>query len=169
MVKAMPIRTLDVATMTKFLQDLINRCSYPYSIIIDNGTNFKKIFSCFCHTNGIWLDLASIAHPKSNGQAKRANHMILRGIKPRLQVPLARAAGAWVEELPAALWSISTMPNRSTGYTPFFLVYEPKLSCLPTSSTTHRESHCMMTRITSQLCKSPRTCLNKNGTSSRLN
>ena len=28
-----------------------------------------------------------------------------------------------MEELPAVLWSIRTTPNRSTGYTPFFLVY----------------------------------------------
>ena len=29
----------------------------------------------------------------------------------------------WEEELPVVLWSIRTNPSRSTGYTPFFLVY----------------------------------------------
>src|SRR4051812_24890512 len=38
-------------------------------------------------------------------------------------VPLQRTPGCWVEELPSVLWSINTTPNRSTGYTPFFLVY----------------------------------------------
>ena len=38
-------------------------------------------------------------------------------------VPLQRTTGYWVEELPSVLWSIRTTPNRSTGYTPFFLVY----------------------------------------------
>ena len=28
-----------------------------------------------------------------------------------------------MEELPLVLWSIRTTPNRSTGYTPFFVVY----------------------------------------------
>ena len=37
--------------------------------------------------------------------------------------PLKRAAGAWVEELPSVLWSLRTTPNRSTEYTPFFMVY----------------------------------------------
>jgi len=37
--------------------------------------------------------------------------------------PLTRSAGCWIEELPAVLWSLRTTPNRSTGYTPFFLVY----------------------------------------------
>jgi hypothetical protein len=44
-------------------------------------------------------------------------------IKPRLEALLHRAAGAWAEELPSMLWSLWTTPNRSTGLTPFFLVY----------------------------------------------
>ena len=38
-------------------------------------------------------------------------------------VPLKRTPGCWVEELPSVLWSINTTPNRSMGYTPFFMVY----------------------------------------------
>ena len=38
-------------------------------------------------------------------------------------VPLQRTLGCWVEELPSVLWSINTTPDRSTGYTPFFMVY----------------------------------------------
>ena len=38
-------------------------------------------------------------------------------------VPLKRTPGCWVEELPSVLWRINTTPNRSTGYTPFFMVY----------------------------------------------
>ena len=67
--------------------------------------------------------MASVAHPQSNGQAERANGLILSGIKPRLVEPLQRAPGAWIDELPAVLWSLRTTPNRSTGFTPFFLVY----------------------------------------------
>ena len=77
----------------------------------------------FCQREHIRLDIASVAHPQSNGQAERANQEILRGIKPRLMVPLKRTPGCWVEELPSVLWSINTTPNRSTGYTPFFMVY----------------------------------------------
>ena len=36
---------------------------------------------------------------------------------------LKHAAGAWVDELPSVLWGLRTTPNRSTGRTPFFLVY----------------------------------------------
>nr|XP_051204971.1 uncharacterized protein LOC127318531 [Lolium perenne] len=94
------------------------------NIITDSGTNFAKgEMVDFCEDKGIRLDLASVAHPESNGQAERANQSILHGIKSRLMVPLERVAGCCAEELPSVLWAIRTTPNRSTGFTPFFLVY----------------------------------------------
>ena len=54
---------------------------------------------------------------------ERANGLILSGIKPRLIEPLECSAGCWLDELPAVLWSLRTTPNKSTGFTPFFLVY----------------------------------------------
>src|SRR4051812_609200 len=38
-------------------------------------------------------------------------------------MPLERSAGCWLDELSAVLWSLCTTPNKSTGFTPFFLVY----------------------------------------------
>jgi hypothetical protein len=29
----------------------------------------------------------------------------------------------WVAEVPLVLWSLRTMPNRLTNFTPFFMVY----------------------------------------------
>ncbi|KAK1680954.1 hypothetical protein QYE76_041802 [Lolium multiflorum] len=122
-VEAKPIKKCDGKTATKFLRELIYRYGYPHNIITDNGTNFAKgKMADFCEENGIRLDLASVAHPESNGQAERENQSILHGIKPQLEVPLERAAGCWAEELPSILWGIRTTPNRSNGYTPFFLV-----------------------------------------------
>ena len=77
----------------------------------------------FCKEQGIRLDIASVAHPQANGQVERTNGLILQGIRPCLETPLRRAAGAWAEELPSVIWSLRTTPNKSTGYTPFFLVY----------------------------------------------
>ena len=59
------------------------------------------------------------------------NAIVMAGIKARLLEPLERTPGSWIEELPSVLWSIRTTPNRSTGYTPFFLVYGAE-AVLPT-------------------------------------
>jgi hypothetical protein len=123
-VEAKPIRKLDGKTTLKFVKDIVVRFGIPHSIITDNGSNLSQgEVEEYCHHSGIRLDLTSMAHPQSNGQVERINKLILSGIKPRLGAPLHRAAGAWAEELRSMLWSLRTTPNRSTGLTPFFLVY----------------------------------------------
>jgi hypothetical protein len=62
---------------------------------------------------------------------EKANGLILVGINPRLVEPLERSGGCWVEELPSVLWSLCTTPNRSVGFSPFFLVYGAE-AVLPT-------------------------------------
>ena len=82
-IEAKPIRKCDGKTAVKFLKDIILRYGYPHSIITDNGTNFAEgPFPKFCRQKNIRLDLASVAHPQSNGQVERANGMILSSIKP---------------------------------------------------------------------------------------
>jgi hypothetical protein len=56
---------------------------------------------------------------------------VLSGIKPRLIEPLEKSHSYLLDELLAVLWSLETIPNCSTGYTPFFLVYGAK-AVLPT-------------------------------------
>ena len=87
-----------------FIADITIQYGIPHNIITDNDTNFAKgALARFCATQGIRLDLASVAHPQSNGQVERANGLILSGIKPRLVEPLERSAGCWLDELSAVL------------------------------------------------------------------
>ena len=93
-IEAKPIKKLNGPTTVTFIAEITTRYGVPHSIITDNGMNFAKgALAHFCATQGIRLDLASVAHPQSNGQVERANGLILSGIKPRLVVPLERSAG----------------------------------------------------------------------------
>ena len=49
--------------------------------------------------------------------------MVLQGLKSRIFDRLNKYVGRWVLEVPAILRSLRTTPNRSTGFTPFFLAY----------------------------------------------
>jgi hypothetical protein len=101
-IEAKPIKKLDDSSTIKFFYEIITRYGVPHGIITDNRTNFAKgVFVEYCSQKGIWLDLASVAHPLSNGQVEKANGLILAGIKPRLVEPLERSAGCWVKELPS--------------------------------------------------------------------
>ena len=103
-IEAKPIKKLNGPTAMTFISDITIRYGIPHSIITDNGMNFAKgALARFCATQGIRLDLASAAHPQSNGQVEQANGLILSGMKPRLIEPLERSAGCWLAELPAVL------------------------------------------------------------------
>ena len=66
---------------------------------------------------------ASVAHPRSNGQGETTNAEVLRGMRTKTFDKLHKSERRWFDELPAVLWTIRTTPNRSTGQTPFALVY----------------------------------------------
>ena len=62
---------------------------------------------------------ASVEHPETNEQVESANRVLLRGLKRRLE----KAKGTWAEEVPRIVWAYHTMPQSTTGETPFSLVY----------------------------------------------
>jgi transposase InsO family protein len=119
-IEAIPVTNQTAATAIKFFHGITCHFGIPCSIITDNGSNFvSDEFHQFCGRLGIKLSFASVSHPQANGQVEKINGLICDGIKKRL----TKAAVAWVEELPSVLWSLRTTPNRSTQYTPFFLVH----------------------------------------------
>jgi transposase InsO family protein len=123
-VEAAPVITQDSTAAINFIKSIVFYFGVPYSIITDNGTNFtSKKFKSYCNGLGIKLKFAYVAHPKTNGQVKKANGLICNGIKKRLLEPLEKAKSASVDELPSVLWSLRTMPNAATQETPFFLVH----------------------------------------------
>jgi transposase InsO family protein len=123
-VEAASVTTQDSTSAINFIKSIVFRFGVPYSIITDNGTNFtSREFKNYCEGLGIKLKFASVAHPKTNGQVKKANGLICNGIRKRLLASLKKAKSAWVGELPSVLWSLRTTPNAATQETPFFLVH----------------------------------------------
>ena len=68
--------------------------------------------------------MTSAAHPQANGQVKRANGIILQGIKIRVRDNLEAKCRNWIREVPIVLWAACTNTSRATRETPFFLVYD---------------------------------------------
>ena len=123
-IEVWPISRTRAEESVKFFTNIIHRFRVPNSIITDNGTNFTgKKFLYFCDDNGIRIDWVAVGHPRTNSQVKRANSMLLQGLKPRLFKRLEKYGSKWVAELPSVVWSLRTTPSRATGCTPFFLVY----------------------------------------------
>ena len=71
---------------------------------MDNGTQFiRKKFLRFCDEHHIRVDWAAVAHPRTNGQVKGTNSMVLQGLKPKIFNRLNKFSRRWVMELPAVL------------------------------------------------------------------
>jgi hypothetical protein len=96
---------------------------------------------------GIKLEFAYVAHPKTNGQVKKANGLICNSIKKRLLLSLEKAKHAWVDELPSMLWSLRTTPSTATQETPFFLVYGAEAYFQLKLLMRHLELRLMMKRL----------------------
>ena len=99
-IEAKLVKTAESVPMIEFISAVVHRYGVPHSIITDNGSNFgANEVKTWCANMGIKLDYASAYHPQTNGQVKRANVLIMSGIKPRLVRPLKESDKHWVEEL----------------------------------------------------------------------
>jgi hypothetical protein len=63
---------------------------------------------------------ASVRHPESNGLVERANGIIMTG---RMKLIFNQPRGKWLDELIKVVWSHNTTMSRSTGFTPFKLLF----------------------------------------------
>jgi transposase InsO family protein len=96
----------------------------PKAITVDNGAQFdSEAFKTFCDQIGIKIHFASGRHLESNGLVGRANGIILTGImKSIFNLP----KGKWPGEPVKVVWNQNTIVSKSTGFTPFKLLFRDK-------------------------------------------
>ncbi|KAL0386316.1 UNVERIFIED_CONTAM: hypothetical protein Sradi_3025900 [Sesamum radiatum] len=120
-VEAEPLVRITEGELMKFIwKNIVCRFGIPRKIILDNGRQFqgRRIQEWF---QGLRIKqrFTTVAHPRSNGQVEVTNHILVQGIKRRLE----RAGGNCKEQLTSVLWAYRTTPKGSTGESPFSLVY----------------------------------------------
>jgi hypothetical protein len=126
-IEAKPLATITLATITLatvqklFWQNIVCRFGVPKAITVDNGTQFDaETFKDFCDQIGTKIHFASVRHSKSNGLVERANGIIVTGI---MKLIFNQPRGKWPDELVKVVWSHNISISRSTGFTPFKLLF----------------------------------------------
>jgi hypothetical protein len=79
-----------------------------------------ETFKDFCDQIGTKIHFASVRHLESNGLVERANGIIMTGI---MKLIFNQPRGKWPDELIKMVWSHNTTISRSTGFTPFKLLF----------------------------------------------
>jgi hypothetical protein len=124
------------------------------AITVDNGTQFDvETFKEFCDQIGTKIYFASVRHPESNGLVKRANGIIMTGI---MKLTFNQPRGKWPNELIKVVWSHNTTISRSTGFTPFKLLFgdeaitlgEAKAGSIRTAASAEDEADYHITKDT---------------------
>jgi transposase InsO family protein len=132
-VEVEPVCTIPAKSAVRFIRGLVCYFGVPNCIITHNGSQFTSgLFREYCALVGIKICFASVAYPRSNGQAERANAEVLKGLKTRsFNAKLEACDKKWLDNLQSISWSIRTTATKPTGETPFFLVYGAEV-VLPT-------------------------------------
>jgi hypothetical protein len=96
-IEAKPLAKIGAKRAMDFIQDIIFYFWVPNSIITDNNTQFTgEKFLDSCDDNNIHMDKAAVTHRRTNGQVKRANGMILQGLKPHILTQEGEDVHAWL-------------------------------------------------------------------------
>jgi hypothetical protein len=154
-IETKPLATIISATVQKFFwQNIVSRFGVPKAITVDNGTQFDaETFKDFYERIGTKIYFASVRHPESNGLVERANGIIITGI---MKLIFNQPRGKWPDELIKLVWSHNTIVSRSTGFTPFKLLFgdeaitpeEAKTGSIRTTASAEDEANYQITKDT---------------------
>jgi hypothetical protein len=154
-IEAKPLAIITSATIQKFFwQNIVYLFGVPKAITVDNGTQFDaETFKAFYSQIDTKIHFASVRHPESNGLVETAHGIIIIGTMKSI---FNQPKGKWPDELIKVVWSHNTVVSRSTGFTPFKLLFsdeaitpeEARTGSIRTLASIEDESDCQVTKDT---------------------
>jgi len=118
--EAVALRNTDAESVAEELVKLFARVGIPMEILTDQGTNFTSQLLAevykLLHVKGL---RTSPYHPQTDGLVERFNQTL----KEMLRKTASEEGKDWDKLLPYVLFAYREVPQESTGFSPFELVY----------------------------------------------
>lgn len=115
-----PLRSVKAKPVATSLVQLFSRVRFPAEILTDQGTNFmstllKQVYQLL----GIKSLRTTPYHPQTDGLTERFNQTL----KQMLRKFVSETGRDWDQWLPYLLFAYREVPQASTGFSPFELLY----------------------------------------------
>uniref|UniRef100_A0A3B3HBU1 Gypsy retrotransposon integrase-like protein 1 n=1 Tax=Oryzias latipes TaxID=8090 RepID=A0A3B3HBU1_ORYLA len=118
--EAFPLRTIKTKAIINALVQLFSRVGVPSEILTDQGTNFTSNLMLLLHKElGIKGIRTTPYHPQTDGLVERFN----QSLKQMLRKFVSETGRDWDKWLPFLLFAYREVPQASTGFSPFELLY----------------------------------------------
>ena len=119
-VEAIPLVKLTAASVAKFLlEEWVYRYGSIKTVTVDNGPEFKNEFITAVEKIGAKFRPTTPYYPEANGMIERGH----KPLKDTLVKICGESGGKWREYLPLVLFSDRISTKRTTGYSPYELVF----------------------------------------------
>ncbi|XP_078234983.1 uncharacterized protein LOC144583976 [Pogona vitticeps] len=122
--KAIPLTNIETNTVADALVGYMSRMGFASEIITDLGTSFtSKLMKRLWQICGIKHKETTAYHPESNGLTEKFNGTLMRMIRAYL----AENPNNWDQKLQSLLFAYRSVPQASTGFSPFELLFGRKV------------------------------------------
>ncbi|KAI2658233.1 Transposon Ty3-G Gag-Pol polyprotein [Labeo rohita] len=118
--EAMPLRKATAKNIAKELFLLCTRVGIPAEILTDQGTPFmSRLMADLCRLLRVKQIRTTVFHPQTDGLVERFNQTL----KQMLKRVAAEDRRDWDLMIPYVLFGVREIPQASTGFTPFELLF----------------------------------------------
>ena len=118
--EAIPLHSIDAGTIAQELIQLFARVGVPKEVLTDQGSNFtSQLFVELYRLLNVRPIRTSPYHPQTDGLVERFNQTL----KAMLRKTATDEGKDWDKLLPYLLFAYREVPQASTGFSPFELLY----------------------------------------------
>ena len=118
--EAVALRSQDAETVVESLMEIFSRVGFPEELLSDQGSNFKSSLMVeVCRLLKVEKMVSSVYHPQTNGMCEKFNGVLKRMLKAYASLE----PKTWDKYLVYVLFAYREVPNDTTGFSPFELLY----------------------------------------------